>query len=359
MKLVLFSDPHLRLRRGDEQFGLTQVIDYAITKSATDVIAAGDLFDRQQNRPGPVTFFCQQIERLKRAGIKFYYIVGQHDRDVDTQWLAAHSWAQHIHKKTVKIGPFTFYGLDCQNFGKLQEELQSVPQEADHMICHQTWSDWLGFEGASQGDIAQLPGHVRFMYSGDIHKWIYETKKNSAGRPVRCLSTGALCQQKIDEPSEHFCAVMEDDGTIKKVKLRSRRFIDWPLITTTEDMDEFVQKIDESLAAAVLPKCPEEIGKPLLRVSYGPAVPEAVARVEKIVGNRAFLYFKDLQSEEHAVPEGPSQVRGPAVTPLDVLSEEVNKDEHPEVFELVGTLLSPGDPALAFSRWRQEQLAED
>ena len=46
------------------------------------------------------------------------------------------------------------------------------------------------------------------------------------------------------------------------------------------------------------------------------------------------------------------------MTPLSVLDQEVDKDESPQVYELVSRMLQATDKELELSRWRAEFMGD-
>ena len=106
-------------------------MEAAIKQKVSKFVAAGDLFDRQTNRSGPVTFFHRELDKLEEAGIDFYYLQGQHCSD-DPPWLAGHRHAVHLHKQVIDLDYHTAYGLDFQPFGKLRKSWRRYQPRA---IC--------------------------------------------------------------------------------------------------------------------------------------------------------------------------------------------------------------------------------
>jgi len=359
---VLCSDTHARPRREDERHAFRQIIDKAVALKVP-VVAAGDLIDKQSNRAETITFLYRQLDRLGEAGLWFYYTQGQHDFD-NPPWLSAHPYAFHMHKKGVTLGDFVLYGLDWQPYGKLQEELAEIPPDANMLVCHQVWADWMGDRAAPQGSFAQIPGHIKCVLTGDLHNWKLEERKNADGKKMLVVSCGATTQQKIDEPDRHYYALLCPDGRVEQRKLNSRLFIDCSLINTENDIDLFMAELEPTLATAAQKanamELPVEMTKPYMRVSYSSKMPDVVRRVEKAVADRAILNFKQLLPPEKldAYKKAKKAEKGEAVTPLSVLSQEVDKEEKPAVYELVERMLGATDKELEFARWRSEFLSE-
>ncbi len=356
-----FADAHQK-RRADEQFALKQVVDAAIKHKVKCVIGAGDLLDRQTNRAETVGYFFKQLDRLEEADIGFDYLQGQHDWD-EPSWMSGHRLSCHIHQATFEMGPYAGYGLDFQPFGTLQEKLAEIPEDCNLLVAHQGWGAWMGEEKSPQGDFAQVPGHITHVVTGDLHHWKLEKHKNADGVKMLTLSPGALCMQKINEPADHFYALMTEAGIFEQKPLQSRVFIDWSALMRTEDLDKFMSEIEGELAAAQQTAAskdyPEEMLRPYLRVTYLHTLTDAVRRIEKAVAGRALLYWKELPPEDKApAKDRPKVVKGAAVTPLMVLPKKVDKDKQPEVFDLTTRLLTAQEHKEAFQNWWTETLGE-
>ncbi len=357
------SDTHLRSRLGDEEFAFEQIVDAAISHDVAYVALAGDLLDKQSNRAHVVTFFCEQIERLREHDIPVMYTQGQHDLD-DPPWFSAHKNTVHMHRRTRECRGIKFYGIDWQPFGKLQQELADIPDSTDFLLMHQVWANWMGEVAAPQGSFEQIPGHISFLHTGDLHQWKLEERKNNAGGNMTVLSTGATTQQKIDEPTQHYYALFRADGSFERKRLRSRVMLDSSLLTQAAELDKFIADLpglltDAAREASVL-KLPPALQRPYLRVSFNSNLHDTVRRVERIVKDRAIVTFKQLIPEEKRQAYARAKrTDGKAVTPLSVLDEEVNKKDLPRTYELVARLLQAPDPEIAFAQWRSEFLGED
>lgn len=357
------SDTHLRARAGDEEHAFVQIVDAAVASKVEYVMLAGDLLDKQSNRARVVTFLYQQLDRLEAAGIEVWYTQGQHDFD-DPPWFSGHRWARHLHKKTPAYGGVKFYGLDWQPFGKLQEELAEIPDDVDFLVCHQVWANWMGDIAAPQGSFEQIPEHVKYVQTGDLHQWKLEQRKNAGGRKMTVLSTGATTQQKIDEPPEHHYALFWPDGRLEKKTLTSRVMIDSSLMTQDKDVEQFMAELEPELASAyqkaAAAELPDGLHRPYLRVNFHATLGDVVRRVEKAVKDRAVLYFRQhLPPAKQEAYKAAKAAKGDAVTPLSVLHEEVDKEERPAVFELVTRMLTATDKDMEFAKWRSEVLGED
>jgi predicted phosphodiesterase len=358
---LLFADSHLK-RRVDEQFAMRQIADLAKRKKVKHVIGAGDILDKQSNRADTISYLFEFIYQLEEAGITFWYLKGNHDWD-EVGWPEGHRGAKHLHKQTLEFESLTAYGLDYQPHGKLQEELAEIPRGCNLLVAHQTWGDWMGDIASPQGDFAQIPGHVTHVFSGDLHQVKMDKCKNADGRIMLCISPGATTMQKIDEPAEHFCMLLDTKGIFSKSGLKSRVLIDWDVMNHTEDVERFVAEIEAELATAQQTAAandyPETMLLPYLRVTYSHKLVDVVRRVEKVVAGRALLNWKELppeakQPQKNKVLKQALGAAAAAVTPLTVLPTKVDKEEKPEVFDLASRMLSSNNFEDEFGRWWTE-----
>jgi len=358
------SDTHLRARAGDEEHAFTQLVDAALAHKVSYVCLAGDLLDKQSNRSRVISFLAGQLGRLHDAGIAVLYTQGQHDQD-EPPWFTAFPWTEHLHRASRWADGVRLYGLDWQPYGKLQEELAEIPADTQVLVCHQVWGDWMGEVAGPQGSFAQIPGHVKFVHTGDLHQWKLEKRENADGAKMTVLSTGATTQQKVDEPAEHHYALVHRDLRVEKKTLNSRVMLTSGHLLRPDDVDAFIARLEPELAAAyqlaAARELPEALLRPYLRVVHASRLTDVVRRVEKAVGDRARLSFKQLVPEDRREAYRAAQARfdaGQAVTPLSVLHEEVDKAEKPGVYELVSRVLGAQDQEAEFARWRAEYMGE-
>lgn len=361
------SDTHLRRDSFDTFFAFTQLIDTAI-QHKIPVFGAGDLLDKQSNRAETVVFLAKELRRLAEHDLLFYYTQGQHEFDV-VPWLEIADNAVYCHKKSVRLGDkYTLYGLDWQPHGKLQEELAAIPSQSSILLCHQVWSDWMGTVASPQGEMAQIPGHIKYVFTGDLHQWRLEKTKNADGISMTAVSCGATTKQKITEPDTHHYALFYPDGRVEKQTLRSRVSLKTHTILTPEDLDSFVAGIGARLAAAsqraAAMELPDNMTQPYLRVVFNPTVLNVVKRVEACVGDQALIYFKQIvPDDQDGKSKKTDQTKaGLAVTPLSLLDQEIDKEETPETYDLAEVLLTAAasgtDVEVAFAKWRAAYLED-
>src|SRR5690606_28701531 len=153
--------------RGDSFCSYSQIVDYAVAKKASAVIAAGDFLDIRLPGSRVIGFVREKLELLQKANCQQYFILGQHDY-ADPPWPSAVSDnAIHMDRKLVALEGMQFYGLDWRRAEELTDALNGIPKEARILIAHQVWSEFMGV-GRSEGSWEQIPRHIHTLFTGDF-----------------------------------------------------------------------------------------------------------------------------------------------------------------------------------------------
>lgn len=372
-KVLVFSDAHSQRSawndhpvNGDAAYALEQIADFAIEHNVAAVIGAGDLIDQQRNRAYPIAIIASFLDRLEDAGIPFYYIEGQHELDTPP-WLSCHVHAQHLGGKMVRIGDLNYYGMNFTHADELQAELAKIPKTADVLICHQVWHDFMGELAQCQGRLADIP-HVSCVVTGDFHETHELEVRGTDGRKFTVISPGSTCLQSINEPEDKHFFTIDDNMNIERHDLRSRIRIKTQLLITTEDLDELIASLPDLLAKARRDArdLDEQLQKPLLWVHYLHKLTDTTARVRKVVGDNAFIFFREYSPDEDEVAsvedksefEVPQQLKASKMLrAIDVVGSVVDKTEEPEAYKLVIRLLDSNDYQATLTTWRAEFLA--
>jgi len=376
---VVTADTHLRTQgrkgkpiEGDSQWGFDQIIDYAVKRGVPWVICAGDILDTRKNEPEPAVFLEHELGKLSQAGVKFGYVQGQHEID-ETPWCQLGETAVHLDQHGVKIGRFNVWGLDYQPTGKLQEKLEKIPEDADILVAHQVWANWMGDVTNPQGEFADIP-HARRLITGDLHETKEEIHRNKDGQKMKVISPGSTWLTAFDHPQEKFFFVLQSDGKFRKEPLSCRPFREFRL-AINDDFDDLVTNLDEEIETCYQEAhgngMPPRVGKAWWRIVYTHKVDDVVRRLTKLVDNRVYLFWKSIPrpKEESALAEKARRMKeasaddNKAITLQSALPELIDKEEDPEVFALCETCLAAGDSRddinAAAMRWMQEQIGDD
>ena len=299
---VIAADTHLSTRiwserpiEGDSYFALRQLTDLAVQHGA-DLVVAGDVLDRQRNRATPITRLFEQLDRLDRSGLTFYFVQGQHEMEPDP-WCAAHRASTWVHRRRFTLGGrIRCYGLDCLSADGLAEELQQVPGDTDLLFAHQVWRDLMGNLGTPHGAFEQVPVVPR-MVTGDYHVACEIDSVGQDGQDLRVYSPGSTHMRSIDEPAQPHCLLMDAAGGLHWQPLKSRPFTRYRLTTEEELETAAASHIPEDIATleghASNLELPEGIAKPIMRVEYSADLEDAARRIGRAVGSAAHLFLQE------------------------------------------------------------------
>ena len=363
---VMFADGHLQDRawanrpiEGDSYCSFKQIIDYAV-KNRLPVIGAGDLIDKQRNTSGPIVFLHKQLDRLALKNLPFFYTQGQHEMDEDP-WLSGHRTAVHLHRRKEFLHGVTLYGIDYMPAEHLPTELGLIPEDVDLLICHQVWADWMGDIASPQGCFGDIPV-VNNAFSGDYHIDTVEKTRGKDGQQIEVLSPGSIAMQSIDEDENKYFFVLMDDLTFRRVKLMTRRKVEWTVINRQDEVEQFVETIDPVLAEveSQAEKYPKGIRKPLLRVQYSSRLEGALRRIMKAVDGRAFVFPKETPPQKAEVEERRARKQRDgdkhATTLESLLPGYLESEGHKALQDDCQRLLQAGDVSGELQRMKKEAL---
>lgn len=297
------SEPELC---GDALYSFEQLCAQA-AHYGVPLILGGDIFDR--NRPDPQTV-AAFVRTLQQYNIRLLYVQGDHDYDQTEAWPSLYNNAIALQIQAVNLNPrVCVAGVDFHTADKLPAALARVPPQAALLVTHQAWGE-LRPVGATAGRCSDLvPGHIRYVLSGDTHLYRQMQTTNAAGGQVTLVSPGSTCMQDIGEPSDKVAVLVCEDSTNTAAPLE---FVPVPLVTrrmqhvhllVEADLNEFCRQDWARLAAqqaAVVAAAGAPVGvqKPILRVSYMSTLTRPMPRIQAAVGNSFFLFLSALAPEQ-------------------------------------------------------------
>lgn len=253
MRILHISDTHLGARpRGsiererDIYDVFNEIINIAVENKVDAVIHAGDMFHSTELFPAPYIYAILGLEKLRRAGIEFYVVAGNHDaarpaRNSPLELLGRLGYARVLsdHEEPgfarinrgsgdeVEIHGYSYKALDhLFRYG-------SKPGPRSILLAHirlcDAWSQRYGrdqricsSEGGVVPTIQKLPKGFSYYALGDLHKsWrnIYE------GSPIIYPgSPEAITRDDYEDQKKVFLIELERGGVgVKEIPLRMTR----------------------------------------------------------------------------------------------------------------------------------------
>jgi hypothetical protein len=317
---VVFADPHFtpygawrgRNITGDALHGLTQVVDYCVEyrNDVSEVWVLGDLWERHNNdHPGAPALhraIGQQVERLAKKRILPRWILGNHDGGVP--WWGLYPQALAAGGKPAKFLGLPAFALDWTPRDRLLGAIEGIPAGTRVALLHQSWDGLMG-SGSCEGKLEWLAGRgIDYLFSGDLH----QVRHEAAGSLV-AFSPGALCLQAINEDNVHGFLVAGRDGddlAVEWVGIRSRPRLEAAL-DSGDDLEEWLETLDATLAAADDAGLPDEVKKPLVSVRFRVDIPGGPERVRAALADRGHLFLRyDAAAPEAASEPSPRLING-------------------------------------------------
>ena len=350
----------------DAYVAFRQIIDFCI-EHQVPLFLLGDLFDKARPDSESVGVYLHAMQRMEEARLPVYYVEGNHDK-ADPPWASLHPWATHIDGQTIEIGPFKFHGIDFTVAADLPARLAAIPPGIDFLCTHQSWEDIQPI-GHVDGSFEMIP-YGLVLLTGDFH--VSKAYRGCAANSeaIVAYSPGSTAMQKLDEqPDKSFYLIHEDELTIPEnrggpheitelkdlnpVPLKTRPFCGVTLATQS-DFDAFMANT-EGLYAAVSPNAatlPEVIRRPILRVQYSDAIPEAYTRLVAALGEQFHLFAEP----QHITTETVVDVAATPEGAFDNLLTAVGElcDQGSDVYNGVRRLLESNDPKAEIGQMFEE-----
>jgi hypothetical protein len=363
---VVVADPHLdeiilRTRseiRYDAFWGFEQAISKTIELNVPLILAGDNVECQPAETPTSTTvaFLGEQLARLTTAGLPIYWIDGQHD-DLPSWIMAVCQEAICIHGRTVKIGDASFVGLSYRRTPVLSDWIAQLDKSADVVICHQVWQELMGGKGC-QGSLKSLLPR-KLIISGDYHR----TKKITIKGQQNCLvvSPGATHCRKMNEPSDHYIAVVKSNLSVDFIKLNSRLQLKYA-IDSDDDLDRLyatLGSIRNKIAEENTKRClPAELQTPLMHVTDVSGLTGVERRLQELLGPYVHLFYnRELVGVDVPVEGATSAFDEEGDVPLiEFLADEVAGDT--AVYELLSTAMLSPNPKSEISKWRAKFLQE-
>jgi len=298
MRFAHISDTHLgyrqyNLEEREEDFysAYREAVDKIIEARCDFVLHCGDLFDEPRPHIRAMLEVQNSLDKLDKAGIEVYAITGNHDRMVRRGSYPPHSLYKRMNLLTIE-NPIVeredvlLCGLPYipkSYVNVLREKLEFLAEksrdyEKTILMLHQGVDKYLGFEGAYELKIGDIPrgfdyyamGHLHFRrvdefeggklaYPGSTEVWrsdeLSDFEKNGKGFYI--VDTENFDVQKIDLECirPHISDVVEEDddiGRVKKSVAVGTPILHLKVAATTANYGGIYQKLTDEFKDKVL-----------------------------------------------------------------------------------------------------------
>lgn len=280
---------------GDSQFSLDEIIRTVDEAGIRHLVLLGDIFDTTEPHPALVKMFRRFLESCSCAGIRVYYIQGNHDRRVVP-------WPTAVSGDIIWIGggePTTIAGRSVTGFDYMARDAAAEAMaklgansgaSVDILCLHQACRQYLDIEGCWNFDLEWVPDNVQDVFMGDIHEpWSAEVGNHG------CWYSGAGHTRSITE-AKHAKSVLvrRADGSTDRLQFRCRPIKAFAIDDTTKDTS--LAEMRNWLAEKVAQEPPLP---PVIYLTYDVAVsaaPEMAEDVIKSMGAEAYVMARSVGS---------------------------------------------------------------
>ena len=365
MKILVTSDLHLsekiwkhRPIFGDSYNSWKQIVDIAQEYNVDLVILAGDVLDKQINYAPVIRELNAGLTQLGQIPVLF--IQGQHDyqttpwikvANTKTQWLKADDSIE-LQNDWVVAGTDFLQEEDFKQF------LSSDPVlTADILICHQVWKDFMGEVGKPQACFEEVPENIKLLITGDFHETICMKYKE-----MMVLSPGSTHLRSLSEPCDKSVFIVtlqnnaNNDVTVETVPLNTRRLYRLD-VTNNEDLSQIDAFLSDNQKYISKHELPPELHMPIMYITHKKNQTSLVQYCNEKFTDKAHLFYKVIKDNGESVVIDELNT-GHRVTLKDCLSQYVDKEEDPEVYNLALAFLDNEDTALTLNKWLYGQLGE-
>jgi len=325
---------------GDSYRMLNRLVDSIIADDVGDqgkaLVIAGYITDSRAIEGRALYELESAVRRLFEAGVGVMFIQGNHDRSA-VHHLSVCGGVQMENGVGYEIDGWNLVGLNYMPRTKLQETVLALGT-TDILVVHCAFQHLLGFEGAYDLSVAELPLAVRNVVVGDVHKKDLLSPKDRTGW---VLSPGALQACDIGQGDDHgyWKLAPKASGAWPVYVRLPHRSIKRFLFTEEDSLEELQAQLLELATAAD----PEEL--PLVEIKY---VPERATEVVPLLAMyRSRLILRD--SEQRITSKDRAEVQPGRlynrITLRNALDLRMNPEDDSPVYQLLAAVLETPDNA--------------
>lgn len=253
IKILQMGDTHLGyqygsdLRRQDYKDAFEESIEIAIDRNVDAIVHTGDFFDSPN--PGIEVFNdgLDVLSMLDEEEIKFYGIVGNHERKMEKQWLDIYEkfdMAERLSKMPKTISKentsVSLYGIDAIRgpwWDSKDLELDKAESDYNILAMHELLNPPVP-EHIADYDIQEVLNRVgidiNLLMLGDYHE-----EKRTTVQNTRIAYSGSTEKTGLDESEQHQVLLHEISSEGIKIKRRAlertREFVEMPIHLSEND----------------------------------------------------------------------------------------------------------------------------
>jgi DNA repair protein SbcD/Mre11 len=253
--------PHARLRSATRQ-AFENLVRLALDEQASFVVLAGDLFDESWRDYHTGVFFCGQLARLERAGIRVFLIHGNHDAAGDMarrlRWPSNTIALDHASPQTVRLDALGV-ALHGQSFHKREvtsnlaaDYPAAVPGFFNLGLLHTSLT-------GRDGHAAYAPCSLQDLLAKGYDYWALghvHRREVVAQAPAHVVFPGNLQGRNVRETGPRGCSVVTvQSGKVTEVRHEPLDVVRWAIVeldvSALATAEEVIEHLADEVAAEV------------------------------------------------------------------------------------------------------------
>jgi len=266
MRILHTADTHigtkqynLEERRADFSRSFQRAVEIALEENVDAVVHAGDLFDDRIPTAEDLHETLGSLAMLKKAGISFLAIVGNHEMRRGVQWIdlfAKLDLAVHLGAEPFEINNIKFYGYDYAG----RKQIEPLKLDGGVLVFHQLIDrvafgdgelklDELANCGADFVLLGDYHEHqqwrendVLITYSGSTERWSLG-EEGARGVTIVDLETKRLDRREIK--GRPFLYITEEDDPIKTLDAYSEHLEGTVVCVHLKNSEHSIKAIEE------------------------------------------------------------------------------------------------------------------
>jgi DNA repair exonuclease SbcCD nuclease subunit len=334
--LSFIGDLHLRYRVWQSQFELVKDTYRALDSLAENlvktankqkaerriVILAGDVFDKTETDPMSLNAYFGFTDFLDQNNFEIYAITGNHDKPLEYAALCRlDGITKDLSKEVLEIPSMGLQirGLPYAPGPEIKRLLNGVHENA--VVIHQAFKHLLGFEGAYDLTLEDIPENIELVMVGDIHV----KDMTTYGQKGLCLSSGPLhaCNLAQRDEKGFWWTVDGENWSFQSISYRQVVEIDLYELSREDSISYIQELLDMS----------EPGWGPLVKVIHGSEHGETLTILKTKFKDTCWFFSAPMRKGGDLVASLKDMPVYKQPTMSQVLPDVVDKEEDPELFE--------------------------
>lgn len=333
--LAFMGDLHIRYRVWQSQHTLVKDTYRALDSLAQKLvkqaaaqsvdrrilILAGDVFDKTESDPLSLDAYFGFTGHLADRGFEIFAITGNHDKPLEYASLCMlDGITQDLGKEPLELPEMglTIRGLPYAPGPEIKDSLNGVHENA--VVLHQAFKHLLGFEGAYDLTLEDIPEHIRLVLVGDIHV----KDMTTYGDHGVCLSSGPLhaCNLAQRDEKGFWWTLNGQDWSFQEIS--HRQVVDLDLFEISrDDAIEYVQDLVDMS---------EKGWGPLVKVLHGSEHEETMVVLKDRFKDTCWFFSSPAKKGGSLVASLKDMPVYKQPSMGDILPDVVDQKEDPELF---------------------------